>query len=135
GSESAASVGWSRGHGRLLAFVESIMTQIDVPPKTKVRRGLVGRSAAWLFSPKHFHFKLLSGTAVGIVVITFLAGLFLFVTLRNYRQDNARAHTVKILHLANVIGNDIAALEATQRGFLLTGENSCIDSFDRQREL
>jgi membrane associated rhomboid family serine protease len=41
------------------------------------RRGLVGRSAAWLFSPKHFHFKLLSGTAVGIVVITFLAGLFL----------------------------------------------------------
>ena len=45
------------------------MTQIDAPQQIKVRRGLFGRSAAWLFSPKHFHFKLLSGTAVGIVVI------------------------------------------------------------------
>src|SRR5437868_7042036 len=111
------------------------MTQIDVPQKTKVRRGLFGRSAAWLFSPQHFQFKLLSGTAVGIVVITFLAGVFLFVTVRNYRQDNARAHTVKIIHLANVIANDVAALEATHRGFLLTGENAYLDSFDRRREL
>src|SRR5207237_5019114 len=90
---------------------------------------------SWSFIPQHFQFKLLAGTAVGIVVIAFLAGVFLFVTLWNYRQDNARAHTVKILHLANVIGNDIAALEATHRGFLLTGENAYIDSFDRRREL
>ena len=62
------------------------MTDTDAPQKSEVRRGLFRRSAAWLFSQKHFHFKLLSGTAVGITVITFLAGLFLFVTLRNHHQ-------------------------------------------------
>ncbi|HEX8078294.1 MAG TPA: hypothetical protein VF511_10810, partial [Chthoniobacterales bacterium] len=71
------------------------MTETDVPQKTKVRRGLLRRSASWLFSQNHFHFKLLSGTAVGIVVITFLAGLFLFVTLRNHHQETLRAHTLE----------------------------------------
>ena len=113
------------------------MTQAAAPkPATKVRRGIFRRSAlAWLFSPQHFHFKLLSGTAVGIVVITFLAGLFLFVTLRNYRHDSARTHTIQIMRLGNVIANDIAALESSQRGFLLTGENSYLQPFDRRREL
>src|SRR5436190_7045955 len=113
------------------------MTQAAAPkPATKVRRGIFRRSAlAWLFSPKHFHFKLLSGTAVGIVVITFLAGLFLFVTLRNYRHESLHSHTIQIMRLGNVIGNDIAALETSHRGFLLTGENSYLEPFDRRREL
>src|SRR5437016_7022016 len=113
------------------------MTQAAAPkPATKVRRGIFRRSAlAWLFSPQHFHFKLLSGTAVGIVVIAFLAGLFLFVTLRNYRDESLRTHTIKIMRLGSVIVNDIAALETSHRGFLLTGENSYLELFDHRREL
>src|SRR5947207_8715672 len=111
------------------------MTDIDVPQKTQVRRGLFGRSAAWLFSARHFHFKLLSGTAVGIVVITFLAGLFLFVTLRNHHQETLRAHTLEVMRLTSVLGNDIAALETGHRGYLLTGSPEYLEPFERRREL
>jgi PAS domain S-box-containing protein len=111
------------------------MTETDVPQKTKVRRNIVSRSAAWLFSARHFHFKLLSGTAVGIVVITFLAGLFLFVTLRNHHQETLRAHTLDVMRLSSVIENDIAALETGHRGYLLTGNASYLEPFERRREL
>jgi len=111
------------------------MTDSDAPQKTKVRRGVLRRSAAWLFSQKHFHFKLLSGTAVGIVVITFLAGLFLFVTLRNHHQETLRAHTLEVMRLSSVLENDIAALETGHRGYLLTGDASYLDPFERRREL
>ncbi|HZE12831.1 MAG TPA: CHASE3 domain-containing protein, partial [Chthoniobacterales bacterium] len=111
------------------------MTETDVPQKTKVRRGIFGRSAAWLFSAKHFHFKLLSGTAVGIVVITFLAGLFLFVTLRNHHQETLRAHTLEVMRLSSVLENDIAALETGHRGYLLTGSVEYLEPFERRRDL
>ena len=111
------------------------MTQIDAPQNDKVRRSVFGRSAAWLFSPKHFHFKLLSGTAVGIVVITFLAGLFLFVTLRNHHQESLRAHTLEVMRLSSVLENDIAALETGHRGYLLTGDAIYLEPFERRREL
>lgn len=111
------------------------MTQIDAPQTTEVRRGIFGRTAAWLFSPKHFHFKLLSGTAVGIVVITFLAGLFLFVTLRNHHQETLRAHTLEVMRLSSLLENDIAALETGHRGYLLTGNASYLEPFERRREL
>src|SRR6476646_6274205 len=111
------------------------MTAIDAPQKTKVRRGLFGRSAAWLFSAKHFHFKLLSGTAVGIVVITFLAGLFLFVTLRNHHQETLRSHTLEVMRLSSVLENDIATLETGHRGYLLTGDASYLEPFEGRREL
>jgi len=112
------------------------MTLNDAPNSpTKVRRGIFGRGGAWLFSPQHFHFKLLSGTAVGIVVITFLAGLFLFVTLRNHHQATLRSHTIEVMRLGSVIENDIAALEAGHRGFLLTGDKSYLEPFQERREL
>ncbi|HZE12283.1 MAG TPA: CHASE3 domain-containing protein, partial [Chthoniobacterales bacterium] len=111
------------------------MTETDVPQKTKVRRNIVSRSAAWLFSARHFHFKLLSGTAVGIVVITFLAGLFLFVTLRNHHQETLRAHTLDVMRLSSVLENDIAALETGHRGYLLTGSAEYLEPFERRREL
>jgi PAS domain S-box-containing protein len=111
------------------------MSDADAPQKTKVRRGLFGRCAAWLFSAKHFHFKLLSGTAVGIVVITFLAGLFLFVTLRNHHQETLRAHTLEVMRLSSVLENDIAALETGHRGYLLTGNALYLEPFERRREL
>ena len=111
------------------------MTQIDAPQTPEVRRGIFGRTAAWLFSPKHFHFKLLSGTAVGIVVITFLAGLFLFVTLRNHHQETLRAHTLEVMRLSSLLENDIAALETGHRGYLLTGNAAYLEPFERRREL
>src|SRR3979409_2525216 len=112
------------------------MTQTDAPNSTTtVRRGIFGRSSAWLFSPKHFHFKLLSGTAVGIVVITFLAGLFLFVTLRNHHQETLRAHTLEVMRLSSVLENDIAALETGHRGYLLTGNASFLEPFESRREV
>jgi PAS domain S-box-containing protein len=111
------------------------MTETDVPQKTKVRRNIVSRSAAWLFSARHFHFKLLSGTAVGIVVITFLAGLFLFVTLRNHHQETLRAHTLDVMRLSSILENDIAALETGHRGYLLTGNTEYLEPFERRREL
>src|SRR3954464_6442718 len=124
-----------RGHGRQFAFVENLMTDSDAPQKSEVRRGLFRRSAAWLFSQKHFHFKLLSGTAVGIIVITFLAGLFLFVTLRNHHQETLRAHTLEVMRLSSILENDIAALETGHRGYLLTGSSEHLEPFDRRREL
>ena len=111
------------------------MTDTDAPQKTMARRGLLRRSAAWLFSQKHFHFKLLSGTAVGIIVITFLAGLFLFVTLRNHHQETLRAHTLEVMRLSSVLENDIAALETGHRGYLLTANASYLEPFERRREL
>jgi PAS domain S-box-containing protein len=118
-----------------LLFVENLMTDSDAPQKTEVRRGLLRRSAAWLFSQKHFHFKLLSGTAVGIIVITFLAGLFLFVTLRNHHQETLRAHTLEVMRLSSILENDVAALETGHRGYLLTGNDAYLEPFERRREL
>ncbi|MEY2545485.1 MAG: hypothetical protein QOG48_602 [Verrucomicrobiota bacterium] len=93
------------------------------------------RARAWLFSQKHFHFKLLSGTAAGVGVIILLAGIFLYVTIRNHRQDVVRSHTIEVMRLSSLLENDIAALEAGHRGFLLTGDRAYFDSFDRQRNL
>src|SRR3982751_464457 len=124
-----------RGHGRQFAFVENLMTDTDAPQKPEVRRGFFRRIAACLFSQKHFHFKLLSGTAVGIIVITFLAGLFLFVTLRNHHQETLRAHTLEVMRLSSILENDIAAMETGHRGYLLTGNNSYLEPFEGRREL
>ena len=114
------------------------MTQTVAVPNSdqKARRKNGQRRAfAWLFSPQHFHLKLLSGTAVGIVVITFLAGLFLYVTFQNHRHETMRTHTREILRLSNLVANDIAALETIHRGFLLSGDNAYLEPFERRREL
>ena len=97
--------------------------------------GLFRRAIAWLFSQRHFHFKLLSGTAAGILVIALLAGIFLYVMIRNHHQDTLRAHTIEVIRLSSVIENDIATLETDHRGFLLTGDQSYVTPFDRRRDL
>src|SRR4029077_2547952 len=97
--------------------------------------GLFRRAAAWLFSQRYFHLKLLSGTAAGIVVIVVLVGIFLYVTLRNHEQETLRSHTIEVIRLSSLIENDIDALETGHRGFLLTGNQAYIASFDRRRDL
>jgi two-component system cell cycle sensor histidine kinase/response regulator CckA len=93
------------------------------------------RCVAWLFSQRHFHFKLLSGTAAGVLVIILLAGIFLYVTLRNHHQEALRSHTIEVMRLSSLIENDMASLETGHRGFLLTGKPIYIVPFDRRREL
>ncbi|HSH37940.1 MAG TPA: CHASE3 domain-containing protein [Chthoniobacterales bacterium] len=115
------------------------MSQTDdaQPAPAKPRTGLfalVARSTSWLFSQKHFHIKLLSGTAAGVLVIVFLAGVFLFVTYRNHQQETLRTHTIEVMRLSSLLENDIAALETGHRGFLLTGDRAHVDAFERRRE-
>src|ERR1700682_3620215 len=112
------------------------MSQSEPPlGSSEEKRGFFRRSMAWLFSQKHFHFKLLSGTAAGVIVIVFLAGVFLYIMLRNHYQAAARAHTIEVMRLSSVIENDIAALESVHRGFLLTGKPVYTESFNRNKEL
>src|ERR687887_862022 len=114
------------------------MRQAEPPPVSAAdqpkRAGFLRRCGEWLFSQRHFHFKLLSGTAAGVTVIVLLAGIFLYVTIRNHQQENLRAYTIDVLRVSSLIENDIAALETGHRGFLLTGKSDYTLSFDRRRE-
>lgn len=104
-----------------------------VIPHKRRRTAFFRRFGQWLFSQKHFHFKLLSGTAAGAVVIFFLVGVFLYVTLRNHYQDVLRTHTIEVMRLSSLIESDIAEIESHHRGFLLTGDQSFLTAFDHQR--
>ena len=99
----------------------------------KMRISLIGRSLAWLFSQRHFYLKLLSGTALGIIVIVFVAGVSLYVTLQDRKQEAQRAHTIEVMRQASVIDIDITGLETDYRGFLLTSKQPYLESFTRQR--
>jgi len=97
--------------------------------------GRFRRAGNWLFSQKHFHLKLLSGTIVGGVVIFLLVGLFLYLTLRNHAHESLRSHTIEVIRLSSLVENDIAALETGHRGYLLTGNQGNISSLERRRDL
>ena len=99
------------------------------------RRSVWTRLGDWLFSQKHFHFKLLSGTTVAVVVIIFLAGVFLLVTLRNHYQDVLRNHAIDVMRLSSLIENDLAELESDYRGYLLTHDESYVTPFQERRDL
>src|SRR5438874_1806119 len=105
-------------------------SSVDATAKSRFFR----RWLTYLLSPRHFHYKLLSGTTAAVVVIIFLAGVFLFITLRNHFQEAMRAHTVQVMRLSSVIENDIAALEACYRGFLLTGDRKYVEPFQQRRQ-
>ena len=114
------------------------MGQSEPPQESAIQprqAGLFRRSAAWLFSQQHFHFKLLSGTAAGVSVIVLLAGIFLYVTLRNHQQEVLRAHTIEVIRVSSLIENDIAALETGHRGLLLTGKADYVTAFNERREI
>jgi PAS domain S-box-containing protein len=113
------------------------MGQSEPPQESAIQptqSSLFRRSAAWLFSQQHFHFKLLSGTAAGVSVIVLLAGIFLYVTIRNHQQEMLRAHTIEVIRISSLIENDIAALETGHRGLLLSGKLDYVTSFNRRRE-
>ncbi len=99
------------------------------------RPPLFQRWLTGLLSPRHFHYKLLSGTTAAVLVIIFLVGVFLFVALRNHYQETIRAHTVQVMRLSSVIENDIAALESDHRGYLLTHDPRYLEPFQRRRQI
>ncbi len=108
----------------------------SVPRVLKARRrSIFGRLSGWLFSQRHFHLKLLSGTTVGVTVIIFLVGIFLLVTLRNHYQDSLRTHTIEVMRLSSLIENDIAGLESSHRGYLLSGNDDYIAPFAKKRDV
>ena len=114
------------------------MGQSELPQEGAIQPKQLGffrRSAAWLFSQQHFHFKLLSGTAAGVSVIVLLAGIFLYVTVRNHLQETLRAHTIEVIRQSSLIENDIAGLETGHRGFLLTGKEEYVTSFNRRCDM
>src|SRR5712692_5530594 len=120
----------------LYAFMVDLSVNATVPTVLKSRpRSIFGRIGDWLLSQLHFHLKLLSGTTVGVIVIIFLAGVFLLVTLRNHYQDTLRTHTIEVIRLSSLIENDIASLESGHRGFLLSGSEDYIAPFEKKREL
>jgi PAS domain S-box-containing protein len=111
-------------------------TDATVPSEPKKRRrSIFGRIGDSLFSPRHFHLKLLSGTTVGVVVIIFLAGVFLLVTLRNHYQESLRSHTIEVMRLSSLIENDVAGLESIHRGYLLSGSEDFLVPFEKKRDL
>jgi PAS domain S-box-containing protein len=112
----------------------SVETSVPVGPKGR-RRSIFGHIGDWLFSRRHFHLKLLSGTTVGVVVIIFLAGVFLLITLRNHYQESLRTHTIEVIRLSSLIENDIAGLESMHRGFLLSAKEEYIAPFEKKRDL
>ena len=108
----------------------------SVPTDLKARRrSIFGRIGDWLFSQRHFHLKLLSGTTVGVAVIIFLVGVFLLVTLRSHYQDSLRTHTIEVMRLSSLIENDIAGLESSHRGYLLSGNEDYVAPFEKKRDL
>src|ERR1700704_5245142 len=108
---------------------------LEATPRKEHSNASLRRVSEWLFSQQHFHLKLFSGTAAGVGVIVLLAGIFLYVTIRNHYQDVIRSHTIEVMRLSSLIENDIASLETTHRGFLLSGDQSYLAPFDQQREL
>ncbi|MDQ6656333.1 MAG: CHASE3 domain-containing protein [Verrucomicrobiota bacterium] len=113
-----------------MAIIMTHQTDALNPGRT---RGRFGRISAWLFSQQHFHVKLLSGTVAGVIVIVLLSGIFLLVTLRNHRQEELRTHTVEVMRLSALVENDIAALETSHRGFLLSGDARDAEAFEHRR--
>ena len=108
----------------------------SVPNSLKARRrSIFGHVVDWLFSQRHFHLKLLSGTTVAVIVIIFLVGVFLLVTLRDHYQDSLRTHTIEVMRLSSLIENDIAGLENGHRGYLLNGNENYIEPFEKKRDL
>ncbi len=106
---------------------------------TPVKRGRQGFSVRsqveWLLSPEHFNFKLLLGSAVGVMVILALAVICLVFTFQTQRQATFRAHTISRMRLSSVIENDIAALENAHRGYLLTHAPTYLGNFERRKDL
>jgi PAS domain S-box-containing protein len=82
-----------------------------------------------------FYGKLLGSSVVGVLAIAMLAGILLFVAVRDHEFESLRARTLDVLRKLGDSENDISTLEATYRGYLLTGESTFANAFQHQTAL
>ena len=82
-----------------------------------------------------FYAKLLASSTVGVLAISLLAATFLAVAIRDHNFENLRSRTLEVLRESNKVDTDLANLETGHRGFLLTGQEVYLDSFERRKGL
>jgi PAS domain S-box-containing protein len=82
-----------------------------------------------------FYGKLLGSSVVGVLAIAMLAGILLFVAVRDHQCESLRARTLDILRKLGAAESGITTLEATYRGYLLTGQQSYALAFQHQTAL
>ena len=93
------------------------------------------RALEWLLNPDHFHFKLLVGTSIGVVLISVFAVVCVLFTSKDQRREEQRAHTIEVMRLSNILENDLAAMENSYRGNLLlrsAGSSEALQRFQVQ---
>jgi PAS domain S-box-containing protein len=83
----------------------------------------------------NFYGKLLGSSMVGVLAIAMLAAILLFVAVRDHEFEALRTRTLDVLRKIGEAENDITTLEATYRGFLLTGQKTYSDSIQHYHAL
>jgi len=82
-----------------------------------------------------FYGKLLGSSLVGVLAIAMLAVILLFVAFRDHEFETLRARTLDVLRKLGDAENDITTLEATYRGYLLTGQDGYSVAFQNEAGL
>ena len=90
---------------------------------------------AFLNAEDKFYVKLLGSSAVGVLAIAMLAAILLFVAVRDHQFESLRARTLDVLRKLGDTENDISKMEATYRGYLLTGQQTYAEAFRHQTAL
>ncbi len=95
----------------------------------------IRRFRDFLKAEDKFYGKLLGSSLVGVLAIAMLAAILLFVAFRDHEFESLRARTLDVLRKLGEAENDITTLEATYRGYLLTGQESYAEAFQHQTAL
>lgn len=103
-----------------------------VDPQKKPASGRKNRN--WLSADNYFYGKVLFSSLIGVVAIAVLATVLVNVALRDHRHDSRRSRALEIIGTAHKIEADLAALETAHRGYLLTGRNELLQSFNARKE-
>jgi PAS domain S-box-containing protein len=93
------------------------------------------RFREFLKAEDNFYIKLLGSSFVGVLAIAMLAGILLFVAVRDHQFENLRGKTLEVLRKIGDAENDITNLQAIFRGYLLTGQPSYATAFQQQTAL
>ena len=96
---------------------------------------LYKRFREFLKAEDKFYGKLLGSSVVGVLAIAMLAGILLWVAVRDHRYESLRASTLDVLRKIGNSENDITTLEAAYRGYLLTGEAGYANAFKQESAL
>jgi len=93
------------------------------------------RFRSFMKAEDKFYGKLLGSSIVGVLAIAMLAGILLFVAVRDHQFEDLRAKTLEVLRKIGDAENDITTLQAAFRGYLLTGSPAYANAFQQQTAL